>query len=72
MLQTIRLVLYRPVSKIQADYVTNLMTLEALSILYFYLCLDFEAFGTFLCYFPWIFKLHVLVCKLSLRLLPDP
>ena len=73
MLQISRLVIYRPVCKIQASHVTNLMTLKALSIFYFYLSLDFEAFDTmFLRCFPWICKLHVLVCKLSLRLLSDP
>ena len=66
MLQTSRLVIYRPVQKIQTGHVTNLMTLKALSILYFYLCPDFEAFDTmFLWCFPWICKLHVLVCKFS-------
>ena len=44
MLQTSRLVIYKLVCKIQAGHVTNLMTLKALSILYFYLCLYFEAF----------------------------
>ena len=44
MLQTSRLVIYRPVCKIQASHMTNLMTLKALSILYFYLYLDFEGF----------------------------
>ena len=46
MLQTSRLVIYRAVCKMQAGHVTNLMTLKALSILHFYLCLDFEAFDT--------------------------
>ena len=73
MLLTSRLVIYRLVYKMQANHVTNLITLKTLSMLYFYLCLDFKAFGTmFLWCFPWICKLHVLVCKLSLKPLSDP
>ena len=41
------MVIYRPVCKIQV--VAKLMTLKPLSILYFYLCLDFKAFDTIFC-----------------------
>ena len=60
MLQTSRLVNYRPVWIIQTDHVTNLMTQTL------YLCLNLQTFDTMLLWcFPLICKLNVLVRSFS-------